>query len=178
MLHTQFMQRRRPSQGRRERETEIHDYTRRLQRMKILLAKHNNLLMIMISASSLFIGGMLYVIFRSDSLLMFDWFSDFGLNQEVSSLRGLYSNTSLYYWVKFNLPAALWLFSYMYAIKAIWSNQNTQIMRVFLWSLPTGAVLSEFLQLFNLLPGTFDLLDILSYILAIILFIILNHNNK
>lgn len=126
-----------------------------------------------IALVALLVGSLIYIVFRSNSLLMFRWFDSFNLSSIVNELRANYSQISLYSWVKYNMPAGLWLFSYMYIIDAIWGKEYIPLKRTFLWTLPVVAILSEFFQLIRILPGTFDILDIISYLLAIIMYLIL-----
>lgn len=128
---------------------------------------------VIISLIALTIGSLIYIIFRSDSLLMFKWFDAINLTSIINDLRGSYSQVPLYSWIKYSMPAGLWLFSYMYIIDAIWEKEYISLKRAFLWTLPIIAILSEFLQLCNILPGTFDVLDLISYLLAITLYLII-----
>lgn len=119
-------------------------------------------------------GGLIYILYRSDCLLMFDWFHKLGLSDFIDSLRGVTDKPNLYGWVKNSLPAGLWLFSYMYVIDSVWGKEKNAVYNCFLYVLPIMAVLSELMQCFKILPGTFDYMDLLSYILAILLFITIN----
>lgn len=128
---------------------------------------------VVISLIVLTIGSLIYIIFRSNSLLMFKWFDAVNLTSIINDLRNNYSQIPLYSWIKYSMPAGLWLFSYMYIIDAIWEKEYISLKRAFLWTLPIIAILSEFLQLCNILPGTFDVLDLISYLLAVALYLII-----
>lgn len=131
-----------------------------------------------IGTLSVLIGGLLYLIFRSESLVMFNWFSNVGLSSGISSLRESCGDISLYSWVKYNLPAALWLFSYMFIIRGIWlKSQQNIIYNVFLWAVPIMAFASELLQFFGAIPGTFDYKDIIAYSAGIIMFFLITKSN-
>ena len=103
---------------------------------------------VMLSLVILLLGGLIYVIFRDKSLLMFDW-------------------------LKYSLPDGLWIFSYMFIVDAIWDREKNAVSMIFLWGLPIVAVLSECFQYFGLLAGVFDWMDMASYMLAITLFLII-----
>lgn len=128
---------------------------------------------VILSLLILFAGGLVYVIFRDKSLLMFDWFDVIGISNAVDGLRRLFQGEGIYGWVKYSLPDGLWLFSYMFIIDAIWDRERNVISIMFLWGLPIVAILSECLQYFGLLPGVFDWMDIVSYLLAITMFLII-----
>ena len=127
----------------------------------------------MLSLVILLLGGLIYVIFRDKSLLMFDWFNTIGISNEVDGLRILFQGEGIYGWVKYSLPDGLWIFSYLFIVDAIWDKERNVVSMIFLWGLPIAAVLSECLQHFDLLPGVFDLMDLASYMLAITLFLII-----
>jgi hypothetical protein len=80
---------------------------------------------------------------------------------------------NVYEWVKYNLPAGLWLFAYMFVLDAVWGKDKNCVSMYFLYVLPLLAVASEFMQFVGLLPGTFDIMDLVSYISATILFVII-----
>ena len=118
------------------------------------------------------LGGLIYIIYRPTELIMFDWFQEIGIENIIKHLRLNYDDINIYEWIKYNLPAGLWLFSYMFIIDAIWDNDNnSKSYLLFLSITPIASILSEILQFFGLLHGTFDIKDILAYIGAIILFI-------
>ena len=130
---------------------------------------------VMLSLVILLMGGLIYVIFRDKSLLMFDWFNTIGISHEVERLRNHFQGEGIYGWVKYSLPDGLWIFSYMFIVDAIWDRERNAVSMIFLWGLPIVAVFSECFQYFGLLPGVFDWMDMASYILAITLFLIIKH---
>lgn len=125
----------------------------------------------------LVIGGILYILYRDKSLIMFSWFEMVGIDRFIDSIREI-ANVHPYYWIKYNLPAGLWLFSYMFIMDAVWSDCKSINRKMFIWILPIIALLSEFMQIFGICPGTFDIFDLLSYSLAIILFKTIKYYEK
>jgi hypothetical protein len=73
-------------------------------------------------------------------------------------------------WVLYNLPDGLWLYSFLSCVLFIW-RKNLSIGFV-LWSSVAiiSAIISEYFQRIKLIPGTYDLYDLIAYIIAIILF--------
>ena len=61
----------------------------------------------------------------------------------------------------------------MFVIDAVWGKDKNRFSMYFLYILPLLAVASEFMQFVGLLPGTFDAMDLLSYVSAILLFVII-----
>ena len=127
----------------------------------------------MLSLVILLLGGLIYIIFRDKSLLMFNWFDAIGIGNEIDGLRRLFQGEGIYGWVKYSLPDGLWAFSYMFLVDAIWNGSKLISSYIFIYSLPFFALLSEFFQYFGLLPGVFDWMDVASYLFAIILFVII-----
>ena len=118
------------------------------------------------------IGGLLYLIFRSDNLIMFSWFNSLKLTDFIINLRNTYGNHNIYEWTKLNLPAGLWLFSYLLIMDTIWKKEDKIFYPLFISFLPLIALISEFMQLVHVIPGTFDIMDLLSYGISIALFIL------
>ena len=109
-------------------------------------------------------GGMIYIIFRSKSLKMFDWFEKINLSNQIEIIRGYFSNVQLPNWIIYNLPDLLWVFSFTSFLFIIWSKRIKK-ENMFYLIFPTGiGVISEFGQLFSIINGTFDTVDIIFYI--------------
>ena len=123
----------------------------------------------------LIIGGIIYIRYRSDNLLMFKWFHNLGLSNYINAFRNNEKAINLVGWVKYSMPAGLWLLSYLFIIDAVWGTDRSQFSKYFLFVLPIVALASEVFQLIGILPGTFDYWDLLSYTLAILLFSIIKN---
>lgn len=127
---------------------------------------------------ALFLGGMIYITYRSKSLIMFSWFEALGLSPTMEAIRLDFGDRSIYGWIRDCFPAGLWLFSYLLFIDCIWNKQTHRVCSTFIIALPTIAILSEILQGLHVLPGTYDIMDVVSYFIAIILFIIIKIIDK
>lgn len=75
--------------------------------------------------TSLFMGGCLYLLYRSDSLVMFRWCQSLEVYDFIVSLRpqAHYDN-----WLVYSLPDGLWMLAYVLLMGAIW---NFNVKRVF-----------------------------------------------
>lgn len=122
---------------------------------------------LILSIVFLFAGGMVYVLFRPTSLLLFYWLDAIGLLEYVNEIRSSIT-ILLPQWVEYSLPDGLWVFSYSLCVGFIWSFDVKRCLP-FLLLLPLVSVVDECLQLFRLVPGTFDLCDLYAYLLASIL---------
>ena len=111
---------------------------------------------------ALFLGGIIYVLWHDESLIMFRWFDAFGFGAQVHSLRIYaepYANI-LPQRVIFSLPQALWLFSGILLLRSIWGNDKHKGMQLWLVILLTMAFGIEYMQYLHWMPGTFDELDV------------------
>lgn len=133
----------------------------------------DNRIYYVIGTLSILIGGLIYLIFRDNNLIMFSWIKYLGMEEYLNNIRLAYGDYSIYTWVKYNLPSSLWLFSYLFITKGIWHSQSKNILYyLFLSVVPIMAFGSELLQLFSIIPGTFDSADMIGYMLALIVFLI------
>ncbi|MNY85591.1 hypothetical protein D3C78_17780 [compost metagenome] len=114
------------------------------------------------------VGSLIYVLFRDSSLLVFVWLDAVGLTNLVESIR---SNITfqLHPIILHSLPDGLWTYSFAYVMYIVWSNHKTPIRHIFISLAPFIGVSSEFGQLFGVVPGTFDIVDVFFYTLAGIL---------
>ncbi len=129
---------------------------------------------------TLLLGGLIYILFRQDTLKMFSWFDNINLSTVISKLRlrtvplsGHFPN-----WFLYSLPDGLWLFSYLSGFLVVWDNVISKHNIYWLLSIPMVAILSEIGQFFEIVPGTFDIFDLLFYILGTILPILIFTNSK
>ena len=69
---------------------------------------------------ALVIGGLIYIRYRNESLLMFDWFQELRISNIIGEFRDDADKSNVYEWVKYNMPAGLYdfmdFFSYILAI--------------------------------------------------------------
>ena len=139
--------------------------------MVVKIEDYKRTIKVTIGIVALSVGGLIYILYRSDNLLMFSWFHKLGMSDYICNLRADYGKNSIFDWVKYSMPAGLWLFSYLFIIDSVWENQKNVVFKCYLYALPIMAITSELMQYFDILSGTFDFIDLMSYISAIILFI-------
>ena len=117
---------------------------------------------------SIFFGGLIYLGYRDESLIMFNWVDTLKLAPYVNIYRewlyptiSVLPNSFIY-----SLPNALWSLGGLLLIASIWANESIER---YIWSLIfiIGVLSSEFLQGI-IIPGTFDVIDILYIFLSII----------
>ncbi len=127
-----------------------------------LLAKVNNFLKaenskkIIHAFFSMFIGSMIYILFREKRLLMFKWFKFIKLDFVINFLRDSFYKYRIYIpkSVLFSLPDALWVYSFTMFLSIYFKN------KIILSSIFVGSMIIEILQLW-FATGTFDMYDVI-----------------
>ena len=112
----------------------------------------------------LFLGGIIYLIFRSPKLLMFKWVKCIGIYYYLYELRIYFLplKKNLSEWFLYTLPNTLWIYSFTSYMIVIWESTNRNLIKFFCILLPLIlGIISEILQLLQIIPGTFDKIDLL-----------------
>lgn len=105
-------------------------------------------------------GAFIYLSWRSHTLLVFRWLHWIGLErftEQTQHLAGLIKPPHL---ISNSVPDGLWVFAFTSAMRFVWHSPNSLI--AFCWiALPTALALGgEFGQALQIVPGTFDWLDV------------------
>ena len=131
---------------------------------------------------ALLFGSFIYISFRQDTLILFDWLREIGVFEFAAGYRHytLPFAENIPNWILYSLPDGIWLFSYVSFVLIIWDNQISKQSFLWIFVVPILAICSEIGQLLNFVPGTFDLYDIYSYFFFFIsaLFIFVKKNIK
>ncbi len=129
---------------------------------------------------SILSGGLIYVLFRQDSLKMFSWFESVNLSNSIFEMRLFTLPLSIYLpdWFLYSLPDGLWLFSYVSFLLVVWGNVISKHNIHWVLLVPLIAIFSELGQLIKVIPGTFDVVDLCSYFLGAVLPILIFANLK
>lgn len=117
----------------------------------------------------LVLGGLIYVIARPTTLLLFRWLETLGLEGAVSALRtatvGLVS--CLPDFVVYSAPNGLW--SYALCVSGYLRSRNSRApMDAWVPLAVAASVMPEMAQLVHLLPGTFDPLDLTACVAGVL----------
>ena len=129
---------------------------------------------------SILSGGLIYVLFRQDSLKMFSWFESVNLSNSIFEMRLFTLPLSIYLpdWFLYSLPDGLWLFSYVSFLLVVWGNVISKHNIHWVLLVPLIAIFSELGQLIKVISGTFDVVDLCSYFLGAVLPILIFANLK
>jgi hypothetical protein len=118
----------------------------------------------------LLMGGMTYLLFRPQTLLMFHVTDAIGLSAAINSMREGISS-QLPEFIIYNLPCALWAAAYILTTEYFLYRQSVKTRILVAGIIPVIGAVSELLQLTGLLPGTFDVADLLCYLVPYLLYL-------
>jgi hypothetical protein len=107
------------------------------------------------------LGGIIYLLFRSSDLRMFDWLDILGIKSAVFFFRmnSLAIKESIPDWTYYSLPDGLWVYAFTSSLILFWRGHP--MMKNWLLLPFIFGVIVEILQFFKLFPGTFDSMDLL-----------------
>ncbi len=109
-------------------------------------------------------GVMIYLLWR-EGLLIHRVISWLGCNTLLDILNQSVADLQPPEWMIYSLPDGLWALSYILIILA------QEMPHKLIWAsvIPLVGFFSELLQLAGLMPGTFDIIDLIIYILPLII---------
>ena len=114
------------------------------------------------------IGGLIYLLFRTESLLMFSWAEHLSLTELIS--RGRTAAAPLLPhvpgFVLFSVPDGVWVFSATAFFARLWHDGPLWMRAGWIGVVPAMAIGGELGQIVGLVPGTFDVLDMIAYGIA------------
>lgn len=119
----------------------------------------------------LFVGGMIYLIFRSRNILLNYLLSCLGLDPLLDGVREWGQSFVLPHWIVYSLPAGLWSISYVLIVHTFSVNHSFRTRLAFTSLMPCLGVVSELLQMVGLVPGVFDCQDVLCYAVPYLLYL-------
>ena len=118
------------------------------------------------------VGGIIYMLYRTQSLLVFHIADNLGLTAWITHLRQDAPILNVPEWVIYSLPGGLWAAAYILIIEAI--TQPWPQKKRMLWasSIPLCGIISELLQGLGCLPGTFDITDAICYAVPLAIYLV------
>lgn len=111
-------------------------------------------------------GGLCYLFFRNESILI----NYILINTPVKPLVGVFSNLVLSWpleiqFLFFSLPNAMWSFSASAYFATLWSWRKDPTFQ-YTMAIVCFSIIIELLQTTMLVPGTFDIFDIIALLLV------------
>jgi hypothetical protein len=124
---------------------------------------------VLLSISAMSVGGMIYILWRPHSLVMFAWFDGFGLTDHLANTRMRASPYSATFpgWFYYSLPQALWLFSGVLGFDCVWGEDSKTVScRAWILAFVVISLTLELGQYVNIVPGHFDFADVVLLVFA------------
>jgi hypothetical protein len=107
-------------------------------------------------------GGLIYVLFRDRSLLVFSWIDAIGLGDLTTEARAGVQGFTLPAFVRYSLPDGMWVYATTSWMSLLWSHPRPISALPWMFcGIALGAG-GELGQLVGLIPGTFDSADLLA----------------
>lgn len=116
-------------------------------------------------------GGIIYVLYRPESLLLFRVTDSLGITPLIDILRSNTSRIMLPSFMINSLPAGLWTASYLMMMYITTKYHTRRIRLMLALPLPVMAIVLELMQFLGWCPGTFDIYDLICYIVPLFVFI-------
>lgn len=129
-----------------------------------------NLITILLSVILFLTAIYIYVSNRSGDMILYSWLGVDYNNHFFEWIRN--HSCRLAPWVKYNLPDGLWMLSFLLTMEVVWGNEK-QLKWMFCIPIIAFAFILEILQYNGYFSGTGDILDIVFYTAAVLLFILL-----
>lgn len=125
----------------------------------------------------LMFGCVIYLLFRTKTLNIYQWCSLLGLSNFIDYARVWVSAWNIPDFIRYSLPDGLYCAAYILIIDAIWKDDDSLIKHLVITLVPLVTITSEIFQYFGLVKGTFDLCDLFFYITPIIAYYLSKHNS-
>ena len=116
----------------------------------------------------LFLATLIYILFRADTLFLFTWLDELGLKTLVNAVRQPFVGLSNHIpqILLYSFPDAAWSYAFTALMTLYWRDDPSTVKWIWIAFAAMMGVASELGQLFGVLNGTFDLVDLIAYIVA------------
>ena len=95
-----------------------------------------------------------------------------GMGSIADSLRASVTEVNPPDFVRYCLPDGLWTTSYILFSDRIFNKESVKTRTLWVSIIPLIGIISELLQLFGILPGVFDSLDLMAYTIPIVMYMV------
>lgn len=126
-------------------------------------------LQILIGLVMLLLGGIIYLLFRPTTLLLFHTLDLVGLMPLVTDCRTLVATCQPSEFVVYSLPGSLWAASYILLVVSLLERAMRWQRMIVASIIPLAGICSELMQQAGLLPGVFDTADLVCYAVPLII---------
>ena len=128
--------------------------------------KKTETIWIVLSLLLLFMGGLIYLKFRPHSLVMFSWLRKLRL-ESCFQTASFNTESKIQSFCVYSLPNGLWSLSAIIFFGLIWKGAK-RLFLLYSVTFSLGNIVFEFLQLFRVIPGTFDMADVIVLLVSLV----------
>lgn len=125
----------------------------------------------------LMLGCVIYLLFRSKTLNIYQWCLSLGLSSCIDYARIFVHNWNMPFFIKYSLPDSLYCAAYILIMDAIWQDSDRLIKHFIISIVPAITITSEALQYYGVVKGTFDFCDLLLYAIPLIAYYIYKYHS-
>lgn len=122
---------------------------------------------IILSVISMLVGIFIYIFLRPTAAQAVHFIIN--IFPILDNVREITTNYNYSNWLLYNLPDALWVYSYTVLIVAIWGYRNSLESKIWLSTVPIICIGYEIAQYFYIIKGTYDIKDVIYSITAIVI---------
>ena len=115
-------------------------------------------------------GGLVYLLFRPRTLLLFHVADAMGLSSVIDQCRSAVEGIILPDRVVYCLPNALWAGAYVLLVDGVMKGRPVKWRLLVTAIIPSLGLMSELMQAFGWLPGTFDWWDVAAYAIPYLIY--------
>ena len=127
---------------------------------------------VLVGVVFLLLGCSIYLLFRSKTLNIYQWCITFGFANLIDYCRYAVQDWAISEWIIYSLPDGLYCAAYILIIDVIWYDDNRLIKFAIISIVPIVTISSELFQYFGLVKGTFDVYDLICYIIPPTIYLI------
>lgn len=125
----------------------------------------------------LMFGCVIYLLFRTKTLNIYQWCSLLGLSNFIDYARVWVSAWNIPDFIRYSLPDGLYCAAYILLMDAIWHDGDSLIKHFVIIFVPVVTIGSEIFQYYGLVKGTYDFCDLVSYSLPYIAYILYKYHS-
>lgn len=138
--------------------------------MEIVTNRNRNLPLLFLAITAFGFGSFIYLCFIPANLFLYDWFCIDVQADWIQALRNGIGKLDTPDWFRYNLPDALWFFSYLLIMEIIWNKNEKLYKALFIYVMLAVAIAAELFQYLHIIPGSGDWWDVAAYILTLLTF--------
>lgn len=111
----------------------------------------------------LFAGGVIYLLWRPDSIILFRWIEWLGVYDHLQVARSAVRGVKLPYWLLYNYPNGAWTYAFTATLALIWADARPAKKVIYLLIPLFSGLLLEWGQFLSIYPGTYCRGDVIAH---------------